>query len=73
MTLPFTCPLDYVLPPSRLDDDPSLFGLMANVREYSFLDQPRAAWLAQVRCSGRCICEEVASLDVTLRSGPRSP
>jgi hypothetical protein len=49
MALPFTCPLDYVLPPGRLDDDPARFGPALDAREWSFLEHPRAAWLRRVR------------------------
>ena len=49
MLLPFTCPLDYIAPPGRLDDDPARFGPALDVREHSFPDSPRAAWLRKVR------------------------
>ncbi|KAK9835029.1 hypothetical protein WJX81_005393 [Elliptochloris bilobata] len=49
MILPFTCPLDYILQPGRLDDDPARFGPALDVRERSFLDHPRAAWLTQAK------------------------
>lgn len=49
MLLPFTCPLDYVLPPGRLGDDPARFGPALDVREHGFLEHPRAAWFSKVR------------------------
>ena len=73
MLLPFTCPLDYLLPPGRLDDDPARFGPALDVREHGFLEHPRAAWLrkvrrasgAQVRVRERprlmCICRRCAA------------
>uniref|UniRef100_A0A061QQR3 Glycosyltransferase n=1 Tax=Tetraselmis sp. GSL018 TaxID=582737 RepID=A0A061QQR3_9CHLO len=37
--LPFTCPLDHILEPFHMDDDPLLFGTPLRFREYSFLER----------------------------------
>lgn len=36
--LPFVCPLDHVLEPFHMDDDPDKFGPPIRFREHSFLD-----------------------------------
>eukprot|EP00192_Tetraselmis_astigmatica_P008881 CAMPEP_0117652350 /NCGR_PEP_ID=MMETSP0804-20121206/2579_1 /TAXON_ID=1074897 /ORGANISM="Tetraselmis astigmatica, Strain CCMP880" /LENGTH=607 /DNA_ID=CAMNT_0005458389 /DNA_START=187 /DNA_END=2010 /DNA_ORIENTATION=+ len=40
--LPFTCPMDHILEPFHMDDDPSKFGTPIRFREYSFLERAPA-------------------------------